>query len=194
MWPSRAKVDQHVPAGFKDKYPSTTFIINYMEILCQMPKSLHLNSRLFRSYKNHTTLKGLASISPWRYYNFYKPALYWPHLWQRDCHKVGIPKFAIWQMRFCHGRWGIYCRGSSRLWGLPEYTTFLGNKGQMSPDEVLETQSIASLCIHVEREINKIKYFHIWDSAEPFTMFGVVNQIWSLCAMLCNFRNSIIST
>lgn len=71
---------------------------------------------------------------------------------------------------------------------------FLGNKGQMSPDEVLETQSIAYLCIHVERGINKIKYFHIRDSAEPFTMFGVVNQIWSLCAMLCNFRNSIIST
>ena len=68
---------------------------------------------------------------------------------------------------------------------------FWGHKGEMSPDKVLETQSIASLCIHVERGINKLKYFHIWDIVEPFTMFGV-NQIWSLCAMLCNFRNSII--
>ena len=41
---------------------------------------------------------------------------------------------------------------------------FLGNKGQMSPEEVVETQSIASLHIHVERGINKIKNFHIWDS------------------------------
>ena len=32
---------------------------------------------------------------------------------------------------------------------------FLGNKGQMSREEV-ETQSIASLHIHVERGINKI--------------------------------------
>ena len=54
---------------------------------------------------------------------------------------------------------------------------FWGSKGQMSPQEVVETQSIASLRIHVEREINKIKNFHIWDSIVPFTMFGVVNQM-----------------
>ena len=70
---------------------------------------------------------------------------------------------------------------------------FLGNKGQMSPEEVVETQSIAPLRIHVERGINKIKNFHIWDSIVPFTMFGVVNQMWSVCAMICNFQNSIIS-
>ena len=34
---------------------------------------------------------------------------------------------------------------------------FLGNKGQMSPEEVIEAQSIAFLRIHVERGINKIK-------------------------------------
>ena len=70
---------------------------------------------------------------------------------------------------------------------------FLGSKGQMSPQEVVETQSIASLHIHVERGITKIKNFHIWDSIVPFTMFGVVNQMWSVCAMLHNFQNSIIS-
>ena len=67
---------------------------------------------------------------------------------------------------------------------------FLRSKGQMSPQEVVETQSIASLHIHVERGINKIKNFHIWDSIVPFTMFGVVNQMWSVYAMSCNFQNS----
>ena len=60
---------------------------------------------------------------------------------------------------------------------------FLGSKGQTSPQEVVETQSIAFLCIHVERGLNKIKNFHIWDSIVPFTMFGVVNQMWSARAM-----------
>ena len=63
----------------------------------------------------------------------------------------------------------------------------------MSPEEVVETQSIASLRIHVERAINKVKSFHLWDSIVPFTMFGVVNQMCSVCAMLYNFQNSIIS-
>ena len=44
------------------------------------------------------------------------------------------------------------------------------------------------------RAINKVKNVHIWDSVVPFTLFGVVNQMWVVCAMLCNFQNSIIST
>ena len=64
VWPSRAKVDQYMPADFRDKYPSTRVIIDCTEIRCQMPKSLRLNSELFSSYKNHTTLKGLAGILP----------------------------------------------------------------------------------------------------------------------------------
>ena len=64
VWSSRAKVDQHMPADFRDKHLSTRVIIDCTEIRCQMPKSLRLNSELFSSYKNHTTLKGLAGILP----------------------------------------------------------------------------------------------------------------------------------
>ena len=53
-----------MPADFKNKYPSTRVIIDCTEIRCQIPKSLRLNSKLFSSYKNRTTLKGLVGISP----------------------------------------------------------------------------------------------------------------------------------
>ena len=56
MWPSRAKVDQHMPTDFKDKYSSTSIIIDCTEI--------RLNSELLSSYTNHTTLTGLVGISP----------------------------------------------------------------------------------------------------------------------------------
>ena len=64
MWPPRAQVDKHMPAEFKEKYPLTKVIIDCTEIRCQMPKSMRLNSELFISYKNHTTLKGLVGICP----------------------------------------------------------------------------------------------------------------------------------
>ena len=64
MWPSRAKVDQHMAADLKDKYPSTRIIIDCTEIRCQRPKSLRLNSELLSSYKTHTLQKGLVGISP----------------------------------------------------------------------------------------------------------------------------------
>ena len=56
VWPSRAKVDQHMPADFKDKYSSTSVIIDCTEI--------RLSSERFSSCANHTTLKGLVGISP----------------------------------------------------------------------------------------------------------------------------------
>ena len=63
VWPSRESVDEHMPADFKEKYSSTRVIVDCTEVRCQMPKSLRLNSELFSSYKNHTTLKALIGIS-----------------------------------------------------------------------------------------------------------------------------------
>ena len=54
-------------------------------------------------------------------------------------------------------------------------------------------QEIASLWIHVERAINKIKNFHIWDGVIPLHQLGVVNQMWAICAILCNAQANIIS-
>ena len=70
---------------------------------------------------------------------------------------------------------------------------FLGSSAQMPAQDVVHTQEIASLCIHVERAINKIKKFHIWDGVVPLHQFGVVNQMWAICAILCNAQSNIIS-
>ena len=70
---------------------------------------------------------------------------------------------------------------------------FLGQAAQMSPEDVVTTQQIARLRIHVERAINKIKNFHIWDRIIPISLFGVVNQLWAVCGFLCNVQEPIIS-
>ena len=58
---------------------------------------------------------------------------------------------------------------------------FLGMSVQMSAEDVITTQEIASLRIHVERATNKVKNFHIFDGVIPLTHFGVVNQMWCVC-------------
>ena len=70
MWPSRDLVNQYMPEQFKEKFPSTRVIIDCTEIRCQMPSSLLLNSELFSSYKNHTTLKCLVGITPGGAFSF----------------------------------------------------------------------------------------------------------------------------
>ena len=63
----------------------------------------------------------------------------------------------------------------------------------MPAKEVVRTQEIASLRIHVERVINKIKNFHIWDRVVTLNQLGLVNQMWAVCAILCNAQPSVIS-
>ena len=67
------------------------------------------------------------------------------------------------------------------VWG-SEYPTLFGSDAQMSAEDVVRTQQIASLRIHVERAINKI--FRIWNGVVPLNLFSVVNQMWSVCAFL----------
>ena len=64
---------------------------------------------------------------------------------------------------------------------------------QMSAEDVIATQEIASLRINIERAINKIKNFQIFDGVVPLRQFGVVNQMWCVCAMLRNMQDPIIS-
>ena len=70
---------------------------------------------------------------------------------------------------------------------------FLGENTQMSAEDVVQTQQIAGLRIHVERAINKIKNFLIWKGEIPLCLFSVVNQMWSVCAFLCNTQDPLIS-
>ena len=60
---------------------------------------------------------------------------------------------------------------------------FLGSSAQMPSEDVIKTQEIAGLRIHVERAINKIKNFHIFDRVIPLHQFGLINQIWEVCAI-----------
>ena len=49
---------------------------------------------------------------------------------------------------------------------------FLGFNSQMTAQDVIKTREIASVTLLVERAINKIKNFHLWDSVVPLSLLG----------------------
>ena len=69
---------------------------------------------------------------------------------------------------------------------------FIGSQGQISSEDLVKTQTVASLIVHVERAINKMKDFHIWDKVLALNLHGVVIQMWTCCT-LCNLQKPIIS-
>ena len=64
---------------------------------------------------------------------------------------------------------------------------FKGQRDQLSAEEAEETAKIASVRIHVERAIGRIKSYHILDGVMPLALSPTVNQIFTVCCYLTNF-------
>ena len=62
---------------------------------------------------------------------------------------------------------------------------------QFEEDELVETRRIASVRIHVERAIGRLKVFHILNNI-PNCMAGLANQIFFICTILTNFRKPLV--
>ena len=193
IWPSRDVIDKTMPEDFKVKYRSTRAIIDCTEVRCQMPSSLHLNGELFSNYKHHTTLKSLIGISPGGAITFISQ-LYTGSISDREI----VVRSGFLDLPFQDNDSVMADKGFTVQDLLPlgvslNIPPFLGSSSQMPADDVIRTQEIASLRIHVERAINKIKNFHVWDGVIPLHQFGIVNQMWTVCALLVNAQSNIIS-
>ena len=182
-----------MPGDFKKKYSSTRVIIDCTEVRCQMPISLQLNGELFSNYKHHTTLKGLIGISPRGAITFISQ-LYTGSIsdWEIVA-RSGFLDLPFEDNESVMADKGLTIQDLLPLGVSVNIPPFLGSSSQMPAVDVVKTQEIASLCIHVERAINKIKNFHIWDGVIPLHQLGLANQMWSVCAILCNAQPNIIS-
>lgn len=193
IWPSKEVVQATMPTDFKEKFPTTRVIIDCTEVRCEMPSSLLLNSELFSSYKNHVTLKGLVSISPSGAITFISQ-LYTGSISDQEI----VIRSGFLSQKFENGDTVMADKGFQIADILPlgvklNIPPFLGANTQMSAEDVVQTQQIAGLRIHVEKAINKIKNFLIWKGEIPLCLFSVVNQMWSVCAFLFNTQDPLIS-
>ena len=68
----------------------------------------------------------------------------------------------------------------------------LHGREQLTNEEVTENQTIASVRIHVERAIQRIKKFRQICNEIPLVLHGSINQIWTVSCLLCNFMPPLI--
>ena len=150
IWPTRDDIDKTMPEDFKAKYPKTRVILDCTEFKCQMPSSLLLNTRLFSSYKNHTTVKGVVGIAPSGAITFLIQ-LYTGSISDREI----VERSGIQDLPFDDGDGVMADKGFTIDDLLPlgvslNFPPFLGHYDQMPPEDVVKTQVIASSRIHVE--------------------------------------------
>ena len=65
-------------------------------------------------------------------------------------------------------------------------------RGQLPPEEMQQGRSIASLRIHVERAIGRMKQYKMLAGVFPLKMARIANQIVTDCAYLSNFHPALV--
>ena len=69
---------------------------------------------------------------------------------------------------------------------------FMRSKDQLNLDEGDETLEIASVRIHVERAIERVKNCNILKQILPNSMSEAIDKIWNVCSLLSNLKGPLV--
>ena len=159
IWPNLDQLKHNMPKCFKETYPQTKVIIDCTELLCQRPSSLTIQRSLFSHYRHHVTYKGLVGIAPSGAVTFVS------ELFVGSISDIEIVKQSellqkeLWESGdSVMADLGFLIDDLLKPLGVTLNTpAFLNERDQLSHKEVIESQTIAALRIHVERAIQRIK-------------------------------------
>ena len=189
LWPTRESIDQFMPTCFRSMYPTTRCIIDATEIFIEMPAIPSAQQLTFSNYKNHNTLKALIGITPSGVVSFISD-LYGGNISDKKLtHLSGLldllePGDAI--MADC---------GFTIDDILPPGVTLnvpprLNDSGQLTESERTTTRHIASVRIHVERAMERIKNYQILHNV-PNSMHNKINQVFLYVLYLLIFSHPL---
>ena len=193
FWPSQDSVKKLMPNEFSDTaYANTRIIIDATELFIEKPSDLSLQSVTWSNYKSHNTLKGLVGISP------YGGVTFVSELWAGSISDIELTKKSGLLDRLEPGDNVMADKGFNIEELLQAHHITLNippfmKNGALSENDVILTRSIASLRIHVERAIERIKNFRILTGTIPNSIHGsTVNKMFFVCSMLTNMQCPLV--
>ncbi|KAL2089208.1 hypothetical protein ACEWY4_016107 [Coilia grayii] len=185
IWIEAEDVKAHLPDDFKE-FSDTQIIVDCTELKCQTPSSPVIQSEMYSPYKSHCTMKALIGIAPHGPITFisslYEGSISDKEVFRKsglidlltDDMAIMVDKgFLINDLVKCK----VYC------------PPFLKKSSQMSAPSVLKTQKIASLRVHVERVIRRVKENKLFESVIPLSIAGSINKIFAVACLLSNYQN-----
>ena len=192
--PSVEQVAGTLPPVFRERYPNTYAIIDGSEIFIETPSDLHIQSSTWSSYKHHNTAKFLIAVTPNGCVSFISP-LYVGSISDVELTRV---KGFLAQLEQKDGIAIMADRGFTVKDMLKEIGVelnippFMEGRKQLPAIEVQEGRHIASVRIHVERAIGRMKSFSILKQTMPILIARLSNQIVCVCAYLTNFKPVLV--
>lgn len=194
LWIEHSVIRENLPSVFRGEYEDTIAIIDCTEFKCEVPKDPVKQSEFYSEYKSHDTFKGLIGISPHAAVTFVSQ-LYGGHISDREITvESGLCNFLKRGDKLMADK-GFNIQDILAKYGVVLFVPPKRKPGQIqfTEKQVLETQRIARVRIHVERAISRVKGWHIFDQVIPLSLHGSINQIWTICCLLVNFQNPTLS-
>ena len=192
FWLPKHVIQETIPDSFR-KFPSTRVILDATEFEIQTPSSLLRQSQVFSQYKSTTTAKALLGIAPSGSVTFVSQ-LYTGGISDEEITKQSGILSLLERGDNVMADGGFVINDLLEPLGCTlNIPPFLNNQGQFTEDQVKETQEISNVRIHVERAISRIRTFKILQNEFPINQTGLLNQIWTVCALLVNFQTPIIA-
>ena len=169
-----------MPKCFKDLYPTTRVIIDATEVYIEKPSLLNLQYITFSNYKNNNTFKGLIGISPSGAITFVS-SLFSVSISDKELtRQSGILALLEKGDSLLADR-GFDIKADLILLGVElNIPLFLKGKSKLSEKEMVETRCITSVRIHVERAMEHIKNYHIFDKDIPSPLTNLADQIFCM--------------
>ena len=194
IWLPRETIKLSMPPAFHRLYPKTTCVIDCAEIFIQRPKKLMTRVRKYSNYKSHNTAKFLISIAPNGFIMFVSQ-LYGG----RATDKFITEDSGFYEHILPHDQ-VMADRGSelsNRLRALQatfNIPSFTRGKNKLSECEVTESRRCASVRIHVERVISRVKCFRILKFTVANSLVKMLDDNSVICYGLCNLQPDVIDT
>ncbi len=192
--PTLEQVKRTLPEAFREKFPDTYAIIDASEVFIKTPCDLQYQSSTWSNYKHHNTAKFIVACTPNGAISFVSP-LYVGSI--SDVELTHVSGF----IESLSGKTGVSImadRGFTISDQLAPHgiklniPPFMEGRAQLSAEDVRKGRKIASVRIHVERAIGRIKNFTILKGTLPISISRIANQIVQVCAWLVNFQPVLI--
>ena len=191
--PTVNQVKGTLPTTFREKFPTTYAIIDGSEVFLETPSDLAMQSSTWSQYKHHNTVKFLVACTPNGAVCFVSP------LYVGSISDVELTRESGF-LDAIKGKVGISIMADKgftirdllqKIDVELNIPAFLKEK-QLSAEDVTKGRKIASVRIHVERAIGRIKKFQILKGTIPISMSRLSNQIVFVCAFLTNFLPALV--
>lgn len=191
FWPDQYSISQYLPKAFKINYPKCRCIIDCIEVKVEQPSSVQQRINLYSSYKSNYTIKCLVAITPSGKISFVS-----------KCYGGRLSdSFIINDSRFLEKlEPGDQVLADK---GFPGIKTNVENNncilvvppvlhnGSFTEEEVLETYTVASVCILIERVFAQLKTYGILNKLK-INLHPYVDNIVHICCVLTNLQSPTI--